>query len=103
MRRGDVWWANLPGPAGRRPVVLVSRNAAYAVRSSVTAAPVTTRIRGIPPEAPVGPEDGLNHVSVVNADDLITVSKNRIDEYIAHLRPEKLRAVHSAIRFALGL
>ena len=103
MRRGDVWWANLPGPAGQCPVVLVSRNAAYAVRLSVTVAPVTTRIRGIQTEVPVGPEDGLDRASVVNADDLITVPQSRIIEYITHLGPEKLRAVNAAIRFALGL
>ena len=103
MRRGDVWWANLPGPAGQRPVVLVSRNAAYAVRLSVTVAPLTTRIRGIETEVLVGPEDGLPQVSVVNLYDLLTVSKNRIFEYIAHLSPKKLRAVDSAIRFALDL
>ena len=38
MKRGEVWWANLPKPVGRRPVVLLSRNAAYAVRASVTVA-----------------------------------------------------------------
>ena len=39
MKRGEVWWANLPKPVGRRPVVLLSRNAAYPVRASVTVAP----------------------------------------------------------------
>jgi hypothetical protein len=41
MRRGEVWWAQLPSPAGRRPVVLLSRDTAYRVRSAVTVAPVT--------------------------------------------------------------
>ena len=36
MRRGEVWWAALPKPAGRRPVVLLSRDEAYAVRELVT-------------------------------------------------------------------
>ena len=36
MRRGEVWWADLPVPVGRRPVVLLSRNEAYAVRELVT-------------------------------------------------------------------
>jgi len=48
MRRGEVWWADLPLPVGRRPVVLLSRNEAYQVRDNVTVAPVTTRIRVIP-------------------------------------------------------
>jgi mRNA interferase MazF len=56
VKRGEVWWANLPAPAGRRPVVLISRNEAYRVRALVTIAPVTTRIRGIPVEVGVRAE-----------------------------------------------
>jgi mRNA interferase MazF len=59
MRRGDIWWADLPAPAGRRPVILLSRHEAYAVRELVTIAPVTTRVRRVPSEVPLGAEDGL--------------------------------------------
>lgn len=59
MKRGDVWWAGLPAPAGRRPVVLVSRNEAYAVRELVIVVPVTTRARSIPTEVPLGREEGF--------------------------------------------
>ncbi|MCH8087678.1 MAG: type II toxin-antitoxin system PemK/MazF family toxin, partial [Chloroflexi bacterium] len=40
MRRGEVWWADLPPPSGRRPVVLLSRDAAYTVRNLVLVTPV---------------------------------------------------------------
>ncbi len=50
MKRGEIWWAELAPPAGRRPVLLLSRNEAYAVRELVMVAPLTTRIRGIPSE-----------------------------------------------------
>lgn len=53
MQRGEVWWARLPEPVGRRPVLLLSRNAVYAVRASITVAPITTRIRNIPVEVPL--------------------------------------------------
>src|SRR5947199_10761165 len=66
MRRGEVWWADLPPPAGRRPVVLLSRNEAYAVRQLVIVAPITTRVRRIPTEVPLGPEEGLPKASAVN-------------------------------------
>lgn len=52
MKRGEVWWADLPPPAGRRPVVLLSRDEAYAIRALVIVAPVTTRVRSIPAEVP---------------------------------------------------
>ena len=50
MRRGEVWWSQLPPPIGQRPVVLLSRDAAYRVRVAVTVAPVTRTIRNIPVE-----------------------------------------------------
>ncbi|MFC1989823.1 type II toxin-antitoxin system PemK/MazF family toxin [Chloroflexota bacterium] len=40
MRRGEIWWAELEPPVGERPVVLLSRNEAYNVRSLVIVAPV---------------------------------------------------------------
>ncbi|NJL28200.1 MAG: type II toxin-antitoxin system PemK/MazF family toxin [Thermoanaerobaculia bacterium] len=103
MKRCEVWWANLPQPAGRRPVVLLSRDEAYAVRALVTVAPVTTRIRRIPAEVALGPEDGLPKVCVVNLDSIVTIPKADLDEPIALLRPEKARQVETAIRFAFGM
>lgn len=103
MRRGEVWWADLPAPAGRRPVVLLSRNEAYAVRDLVTVAPVTTRIRQIPTEVSLGPEEGLPKRCAVNLDTITTIPKQTLAERIVTLTPEKLAAVESALRFALGL
>ena len=103
MTRGEVWWADLPPPTGRRPVILLSRDEAYAVRALVTVAPLTTRIRHIPTEVPLGPEDGLSRVCVANLDTIITVAKASLRERMASLTPEKLRAVDAAIHFALGL
>jgi mRNA interferase MazF len=103
VKRGEVWWADLPLPTGRRPVVLLSRDEAYAVRALVTVAPVTTRIRHIPAEVPLGPEDGLPRACVANLDTILTIAKASLREYLASLSPEKLRAVDAAIHFALGL
>ena len=103
MRRGEVWWAELPRPAGRRPVVLLSRNEAYAVRELVTVAPVTTRARRIPTEVPLGTSDGLPKACVVNLDTVTTIPKAVLRIRIAVLAPLKLAAVERALRFALGL
>ena len=59
MKREEIWWADLGQPAGRRPVILLSRDEAYSVRSLVVVAPVTTRIRGTPAEVPLTREDGV--------------------------------------------
>lgn len=103
MKRGEIWWARMPEPAGRRPVVLVSRDSAYAVRASVTVLEVSTTIRGIPTEVPLGSRDGLPRKCVANADNIQTIPKNWLDERVAALRREKLVEVDSAIRFSLGM
>ena len=103
MKRGQLWWANLPPPGGHRPVVLLSLDAAYAVREFVTVAPVTTRVRQLPIEVLLGPDDGLPQVSAANLDSVLTISKSSILSYIASLSADRLRAVDTAIHFALGL
>lgn len=103
MKRGEVWWADLPPPIGRRPVVLLSRDEAYAVRNLVTVAPVTTRIRSIPVEVGLGPEDGLPKPCVVNLDSVVTIAKSQLKQRLALLRPRQTRRVDAALRFALGL
>ncbi len=103
MRRGEVWWAELPQPIGRRPVVLLSRDAAYRVRTSVTVGMVTRTIRAIPVEVPLGTEDGMPQDCVVNLDDILTIPKLRLAERITTLSPQKITAIARAIIFALDL
>lgn len=103
MQRGELWWADLGPPAGRRPVVLLSRDEAYAVRALATVAPVSTRIRRIQAEVALGPEDGLSRPCVANLDSMTTIALSTLRERITRLRPEKLRAIENAIHFALGL
>ena len=103
MKRGEIWWAELPKPAGRRPVVLLSRDEAYLVRELVTVAPVTTRIRNIPVEVPVGRREGLPRAGVANLDVITTIPKNFLVERIVVLSPEKMAELENAIKFALDL
>lgn len=103
MRRGEIWWVELGPPAGRRPVLLLSRNEAYIVRELVTVAPVTTRMRHISSEVPLGPEDGLPRPCVVNLDTIITIAKRSLREKLTTLSSEKLKQVEAALHFALGL
>ncbi len=103
MRRGEIWWAELEPPAGRRPVVLLSRNEAYNVRSLVIVAPVTTRIRRIPSEVPLGTRDGMPHDCVANLDTITTIPKDCLRNQLTILSTKKLKEVEAAIRFALGM
>ena len=103
MRRGEIWWAQLGGRAARRPVLLLTRNAAYSVRTSVTVAPLTTTIRDIPVEVRLGPEQALPRECVVNLDEVQTVRKDRLIRLLTTLSPRLLTEVDQALRFALGL
>jgi len=103
MRRGEVWWASLPHPVGERPVVLLSRDDAYAVRTLVTVAPITTRVRGIPVEVVVGKPEGLPRKSVVNLDIISTIPKSALTKRLALLSASKLQNVEEALKFALAL
>jgi len=103
VRRGEIWWAELAPPLGRRPVLLLSRDAAYRVRTSVSIAIVTRTIRSIPVEVLLKPEDGMPRECVVNLDDILTIPKARLTERITILSPGKMTAVARAITFALDL
>ena len=103
MRRGEIWWAELEPPAGRRPVVLLSRDEAYAVRSLVIIAPITTRVRRIPSELTLGIEDGMPQDCVANLDTITTIPKDCLRNRMVTLSPQKLKGIEAAIRFALGM
>lgn len=103
MRRGEVWWVELPLPLGRRPVVLLSRDEAYAVRNAVTVAELTTTMRGIPVEVTLGQEDGLPKSCVVNLDTIVTIRKELLVERVTILRNEKIGQINAAIKFALSI
>lgn len=103
MKRGEIWWAELEPPAGRRPVVLLSRDEAYAVRSLIIIAPLTTRIRNIPAEVPLSIEDGVPQECVANLDTITTVPKDCLRNRITTLNPQKLKEVEAAIHFIFGI
>jgi mRNA interferase MazF len=93
----------MPPPAGRRPAVLLSRDAAYRVRAAITVAPVTRTIRNIPVEVLLDRSDGMPARCVANLDDITTLPKVLIRERITALSLEKIKRVDEAIRFALDL
>jgi mRNA interferase MazF len=103
VRRGDIYWAQFAAPVGKRPVVLVSRDEAYAIKTRVTVVVVTRTVRGIPTEVRVGPSQGLPKVGVANADEIVTIPRTTLRERIATLPRAKLDEIDAALRFSLGL
>ena len=103
MQRGDVWWGELPPPVGRRPLLLLSRDSAYRIRTSVTVAVITRTIRHIPVEVTLTEQDGMPAVCAVNLDNIITIPKSLLTERITRLSAAKMADVAKAISFALDL
>ena len=103
MKRGEVWWAALELPAGRRPVVLVSRDDAYVIRQRITVAEVTTTIRFLPSEVSLGRTDGMPRPCVINTDSLLTIPKIWLQTKLVSLSAERLAELDEALAFSLGL
>jgi len=102
VNRGDVVEADLPG-LGRRPVVVVTRQAVLPFLTNVTVVLVTSRIRGLPTEVALGADQGLAVDSVANCDNVLTVPKRRVGRTLGALDPGRLRALDDALRLALDL
>jgi mRNA interferase MazF len=80
----------------------MTRGAAIDSLSEVFVVLVTTRIRGIPTEVELGPEDGMPRECVLNADHTDTIAKGYLVERITTLSPEKIRAICVAFNTATG-
>jgi mRNA-degrading endonuclease toxin of MazEF toxin-antitoxin module len=97
----ELWWADLAEPMGRRPVLLLTRPAGYAYLNRVLACEVTTRIRRIPQEVPLGRAEGLARASVARLDNVHVVPKDCLSRRIGALAPGRIRELKRALGYAL--
>ena len=102
MKQLEIWWADLPKPAGRRPVLLLSRDDAYSYLNKFVVAEITTTIRNIPVEIPLGRRDGLPKPCVANCDNLRTVARKSLVERISKLPARRSAEVKRAVGYAFG-
>ncbi len=102
MRQFEIWWADLPDPVGRRPVLLLSRNDAYPYLSKFITAEVTSTIRQIASEVPLGEDEGLPKFCVANCDNLRVVPKLLLTKRAGRLAPDRWIEVKRALGAALG-
>jgi mRNA interferase MazF len=107
LRRGDLFRIRRPragDPKASRVFVVVSRQALIDSRfSTVVCAPVHTRRDGLATQVEVGPEEGLKQESSIHCDALISVPKPLLTDYVASLKPARVRALDQALRVALAL
>jgi mRNA interferase MazF len=89
-------------PDKRRPVLVLSRQRALDHIRTAIVAPITTTVRGLPSEVPVGVAEGLKEACVVNLDHLYTVTQSDLTAFVGTVSPEKMTAVCSGLAIALG-
>jgi mRNA interferase MazF len=100
--RGEVWWCELP-EIGRRPVVVLSRDAAIPRLRRALIGPCTTTIRGLPTEVLLEPtDDPVPRASVVNLDSVESVSIGTLVERVGRLSDERMRQVCAALEIAVA-
>jgi len=106
IARGEVrlYQFATPGktPDKKRPALVLTRNSAIAYLSTVTVAPVTSTIRGVPSEVVLNEEDGMKSPCAVNLHNAVTVSQQRLGKRVAQLSSARMNEVCATLRFSLG-
>lgn len=106
MKRGDLYRVAHPGrdPKKFRVFVVVSRQAVIDSRfSTVICAPIYTVHNGLASQAAVGVDEGLKHESSIHCDELVSLPKSTLTNYVGMLPPRKAEELNQALRVALDL
>ena len=90
-------------PEKTRPVLVLTHELVRPYLTRVAVAPITTTIRGLSTEVPVGRANGLAEHSVISCDDIVTVPMSTLDRQIGYLLPAQEAALTAAIHAAFDL
>ncbi len=107
MKRGELYRVAHPSardPKKQRVFVVVSRQVLIDSRfSTVICAPIYTTFDGLATQVPVGLDEGLKHDSSIHCDELVSLPKAFLTNFVASLSPFKIQALDQALRNALDL
>jgi mRNA interferase MazF len=106
VKRGDLYRVHKPGgdPKHYRTFVIVSRQILIDSQfSTVVCAPVFTHGEGLSTQVPVGPDEGLKHPSWIMCDNLVSLRKTDLTQFLGSLTRPRLVEVDQALRMALDL
>jgi mRNA interferase MazF len=99
--RGEVWWCEV-AEAGRRPVVVLSRDAVIPRHGRALIAPCTTAIRNLPSEVLLEPgEDPVPLRSAVNLDSVESVSVAILVERLGRVAEDRMHQICAALAIAV--
>ena len=101
MNRGDIY--DVQFPQGRHPAVIATRDTAIPLLRSVTVVGITSTVRGLRTEVPLGPAHGLARECVANCDNVFTVPVRTFGAFRGSLGLDEVRRLDDALRIALGL
>jgi mRNA interferase MazF len=102
ITRGDIRLYRFASPDKKRPVVVLTRDSAISYLSTVSVAPITSTIRGVPSEVVLGQDDGMKAPCAVNLHNTITVAQDRLGKRLARLNSLRMVEICAALRFCLG-
>jgi len=102
IARGDIRLYQFAPPDKKRPVLILTRDSAIAYLSTVTVAPITSTIRGVPSEVVLDEADGMKAPCAVNLHNAVTISQNRLGRRVTQLSSLRMREICAALRFSLG-
>jgi mRNA interferase MazF len=102
VARGEIRIYQFAAPDKKRPALILTRNSAIGYLSTVTVAPITYTIRGVPSEVILNEEDGMKSPCAVNLHNAVTVSQQRLGRRVAQLSHARMNEVCAALRFSLG-
>lgn len=100
--RGDIRMYQFAPPDRMRPVVVLTRESSISYLSTVTVAPITSAIRGVPSEVVLNEEDGMKASCAVNLHNAVTISQDRLGKRVSRLSSRRMNEVCAALRFSLG-
>jgi mRNA interferase MazF len=106
MKRGELYRVAHPSrdPKKFRVFVIVSRQVLIDSRfSTVVCAPIYTAYDGLASQIPVGQDEGLKHDSSIHCDELVSLPKSALTNFIGTLPPKKMEALNQALKIALDI
>jgi len=102
VNRGDIYLCRFAPPDKQRPVLILTRDSAIGVLSTVTVAPITSTVRDVPSEVILDIDDGMKGRCVVNLHNAVTIPQQRLGRRVASLSPQRMQEICLALRFSLG-
>lgn len=107
MKRGELYRVPHPAksdPKRSRVFIVVSRQEVIDSRfSTVVCAPVYSAYHGLASQVEVGEEHGLKHASSIHCDELVSLPKSVLTDYVGSLSSDKLQQLNRALSIAIGL